>query len=96
MLKVLMECADPKKYLDPYKFLEALQLDSLLPRKEMDTALYVTNRARLEQMYPYLPQGKEDAVADAVFSTLKCTVSEEREATAVKDSCKQSPQHACH
>ena len=96
MLKVLKECADPKKYFDPYKFLEALQLDSLLPRKEVDTSLYVTNRARLEQIYPYLPQGKEDAVASVVFSTLKYTVSEEEEARAVRDKCKQSPQHACH
>ena len=79
MLKVLKECPNPRKHFDPVKFLEALQLDSLLPRKEVDTSLYVTNRARLEQMYPYLPQGQKerDTVAGVVYSTLKYAVSEE-------------------
>ena len=95
MLKVLKECGDPWKYFDPHKFLEALQLDSLLPRKEVDTSLYVTNRAKLEQMYPYLSMGQKDAVAGVVYSTLKFTVSEEKEARAVTAKCKQSPQHVC-
>ena len=95
MLKLLMECADPKKYFDPYKFLEALQLDSLLRRKEVDTALYIANRARLEQMYPYLPQQQKDSIAGVVYSTLKFAVSEV-EARAVKNRCKQSPQHVCY
>ena len=93
-MKVLKKCDNPRKYFDPHKFLEALQLDSLLPRKEVDTSLYVTNRAKLEQMYPYLSQGQKDAVAGVVYSTLKFTVSEEKEARAVIDKCKQSPQHA--
>ena len=90
MLKVLKECPNPRKHFDPVKFLEALQLDSLLPRKEVDTSLYVTNRARLEQMYPYLPQGQKerDTVAGVVYSTLKYAVSEEEEAKAVRDKCK--------
>ena len=90
MLKVLKECPNPRKHFDPVKFLEALQLDSLLPRKEVDTSLYVTNRARLEQMYPYLPQGQKerDTVAGLVYSTLKYTVSEEEEAKAVGERCK--------
>ena len=92
MLKALKECSNPKKYFDPVKFLEALQLDSLLPRKEVDTSLYVTNRAKLEQMYPYLFEGQIDAVPNVVYSTLKFTVSEEAEARAVKDKCKLSPQ----
>ena len=50
MLKVLKRCPDPGKHFNPAKFLEALQLDSLLPRMEVDTSLYVTNRAKLEQM----------------------------------------------
>ena len=62
--------------------LEALQLDSLLPRMEVDTSLYITNRARLEQMYPYLPQ-EEGMVAEVVYSVLKHAVSEEEEARAV-------------
>ena len=72
-------------------------MDSLLPRKEVDTSLYVTNRAKLEQMYPYLPQGQKerDTVAGVVYSTLKYTVSEEEEARAVRDKCKQSPQLTC-
>ena len=93
MLKVLKECGDPWKYFDPYKFLEALQLNSLLPRREVDTSLYIRNRAQLEQMYPYLPH--KDTVANVVYSTLKFTVSEEKDARAVIDKCKQSPQHAC-
>ena len=90
MLKVLKECPNPKKHFDPDKFLEALRLDSLLSRKEVDTSFYVTNRAKLEQMYPYLPQGQKekDAVAGVVYSTLKYTVSEEEEAKAVRDKCK--------
>ena len=92
MLKVLKECGDPWKYFDPFKFLEALHLDSLLPRREVDTSLYVTNRAELEQMYPYLPQN--DTVAGVVYSTLKFTVSEEKDARAVIDKC-TSPQHLC-
>ena len=90
MLKVLKECPNPRKYFYPVKFLEALRLDSLLPRKEVDTSLYVTNRAKLEQMYPYLPQGQKerDTVAGLVYSTLKYTVSEEAEAKAVRDKCK--------
>ena len=90
MLKALKECPNPRKYFDPVKFLEALQLDSLLPRKEVDTSLYVTNRARLEQMYPYLPQSQKerDTVAGVVYSTLKNTVSEEKDARAVRDKCK--------
>ena len=85
MLKVLKECPNLRKHFDPDKFLEALQLDSLLPRKEVDTSLYVTNRARMEQVYPYLLEGLKDAVADV-----------ETEAEGVRDKCKQSPQHACH
>ena len=69
MLKVLKECPDPRKYFDPNKFLEALQLDSLLPRKEVYTSLYVTNRAKLEQMYPYLFEGQIDAVPNVVQCT---------------------------
>ena len=69
MLKVLKECPDPRKYFDPNKFLEALQLDSLLPRMEVDTSLYVTNRAKLEQMYPYLFEGQIDAVPNVVQCT---------------------------
>ena len=92
MLKVLKRCPDPRKYFDPDKFLAALQLDSLLPRKEVDTSLYVTNRAKLEQMYPYLFEGQIDAVPNVVYSTLKSTVSEEAEARAMRDKCKQSPQ----
>ena len=95
MLKVLKKCDNPRKYFDPHKFLDALQLDSLLPRKEVDTSLYVTNRAKLEQMYPYLSQSQKDAVAGVVYSTLKFTVSEEKDARAVIDKCKQSAQHAC-
>ena len=94
MLKVLKECPNPRKYFDPVKFLEALQLDSLLPRKEVHTSLYVTNRAKLEQMYPYLFGGQKDTVADVVCSTLKYLVSEE-EARAVRDKCKLSPQLTC-
>ena len=93
MLKALKECPNPK--YDPVKFLEALQLDSLLPRKEVDTFLYVTNRAKLEQMYPYLFEGQIDAVSNVVYSTLKFTVSEEAEARAVRNKCKQSPQLTC-
>ena len=95
MLKVLKECPNPRKYFDPDKFLEALQLDSLLPRKEVDTSLYVTNRAKLEQMYPYLLGGQKDAVAGVVYSTLKYLVSEEEEARAVRDKCKLLPQLTC-
>ena len=84
MLKVLKECPNPRKHFDPNKFLEALQLDSLLPRKEVDTSLYVTNRPKLEQMYPYLLEGQKDAVADV-----------ETAAEGMRDKCKQSPQHAC-
>ena len=96
MLKVLKECPNPRKYFDPDKFLEALQLNSLLPRNEVDTSLYIRNRARLEQMYPYLPQGQKerDIVAGVVYSTLKFTVSEEKDARAVIEKCKQPPQHA--
>ena len=93
MLKVLKECPNPRKYFDPAKFLEALRLDSLLPRKEVDTSLYVTNRAKLEQMYPYLFEGQKDAVASVVYSTLRYLVSEEAEARAVRDKCKRSSQH---
>ena len=96
MLKVLKECPNPRKYFDPDKFLEALQLDSLLPRKEVDTSLYVTNRAKLEQMFPYLFESQNDAVTGVVYSTLKYLVSEEDEARAVRDKCKQLPQHARH
>ena len=95
MLKVLKECPDPRKHFDPNKFLEALQLDSLLPRKEVYTSLYVSNRAKLEQMYPYLFEGQIDVVPNVVYSTLKFTVSEEAEAKAVRDKCKQSPQLTC-
>ena len=95
MLKVLKRCPDPRKHFNPAKFLEALQLDSLLPRMEVDTSLYVTNRAKLEQMYPYLPQGHNYAIADVVYSTLKYLVSEEAEARAVRDKCKQLPQLTC-
>ena len=90
MLKELKNCSDPKKYFDPDLFLEALQLDSLLPRLEVDTSFYITNRARLEQMYPYLPQD-EGMVAEVVYSVLKHAVSEEEEARAVRDTCKQAP-----
>ena len=95
MLKVLKECPNPRKYFDPDKFLEALQLDSLLPRKEVHTSLYVTNRAKLKQMYPYLFGGQKDTVADVVCSTLKYLVSEEEEARAVRDKCKLLPQLTC-
>ncbi len=95
MLKVLKKYPDPIKYFDSAKFLEALQLDSLLPRMEVDTSLYVTSRAKLEQVYPYLPQGHNYAIADVVYSTLKYLVSEEAEAGAVRDKCKQSPQLTC-
>ena len=76
--------------------LEALQLKSILPRKEMETYLYIRNRAKLEQMYPYLPQGQKgrDTVAGVVYSTLKYTVSKEKDARAVREKCKQPPQHA--
>ena len=95
MLKVLKECPNPRKYFDPARFLEALQLDSLLPRKEVDTSLYVINRAKLEQMYLCLPEGRNYAIADGLYSTLKHLVSEEAEAGAVRDKCKQSPQLTC-
>ena len=95
MLKVLKECGDPRKYFDPHKFLEVLHLDSLLPRREVDTSLYVRNRAQLEQMYPYLPNKDTITVTGVVYSTLKFTVSEEKEARAVIDKCKQSLQHVC-
>ena len=95
MLKVLKECPNPRKYFDPDKYLDALQLDSLLPRKEVDTSLYITNRAKLEQMYPYLIEGQIDAVPNVVYSTLKHLVSEEAEAGAVRDKCKLSPQLTC-
>ena len=90
MLEVLKECPNPRKHFDPDTFLEALQLDSLLPRKEVYTSLFVINRAKLEHMYPYLPQGQKerDTVAGVVYSTLKYTVSEEEEAKAVRDKCK--------
>ena len=96
MLKVLKECPDPRKYFDPDQLLEALQLNSLLPRNEVDTSLYIRNRAKLEQMYPYLPQGQKerDTVAGVVYSTLKYTVSEEKDARAVIEKCKQPNQHA--
>ena len=70
-----------------------MQLDSLLSRKKVDTSLYVINRAKLEQMYPYLFESQKDAIADVVYSTLKYLVSEEEEAGAVRDKCKQSPQY---
>ena len=63
-------------------------MDSLLPRMEVYTSPYVTNRAKLEQMYPYLPQGHNYAVAGVVYSTLKYPISEEEEARAVRDKCK--------
>ena len=102
MLKVLNECVDPRKYFDPVRFLEALQLDSLLPRKEVDTShhimdasLYVINRAKLEQMYPYLPQQQKDAVADMIYLILNWRFTEE-EARAMRSNCEQLPQHTCH
>ena len=95
MLKVLKECGDPRMYFDPFQFLDALQLDSLLPRRAVDTSLYVINRAELEQMYPYLSHKDTVVVAGVVYSTLKFTVSEEKDAKAVNDKCKQSPRHAC-
>ncbi len=93
MLKVLKECPNPRKYFDPNKFLDALQLNSLLPRNEVDTSLYIRNRAKLEQMYPYLPQGQKerDAVAGVVYPTLRYAVSEEKDARAVIEKCKQPP-----
>ena len=87
MLNVLKTCSDPKKYFDRDKFLESLQLESLLARMEVDTSLYITNTAKLEQMYPYLPR-QERAVAEVVYSILKHAVSEEEEARAVRDTCK--------
>ena len=68
--------SDRKKYFSPDKFLESLQLESLLPRMEVDTSLYITNAAKLEQMYPYLPQ-KEGMVAEVVYTILQHAVSEE-------------------
>ena len=87
MLKELKKCSDPNTYIDPVMFLESLQLESLLPRMEVDMSLYITNTAKLEQMYPYLPQ-KEGMVAEVVYSSLKHAVSEEEEARAVRDTCK--------
>ena len=64
-------------------------MDSLLPRKEVDTSLYVTNRAKLEQMYPYLFEVHKDAIADVVYSTMKYSISEEEEeARAVRNKRK--------
>ena len=79
--------SDRKKYFSPDKFLESLQLESLLPRMEVDTSLYITNAAKLEQMYPYLPQ-KEGMVAEVVYTILHHAVSEEEVARAVRDTCK--------
>ena len=87
MLKELKNCSDPKKCFDPNVFLDALQLGSLLPRMEVDASFYITNRARLEQMYPFLPQ-KEGMVAEVVYSILEHAVSKEEEARAVRDTCK--------
>ena len=87
MLKYLKKCSVPNTYIDPVKFLESLQLESLLPRMEVDMSLYITNTAKLEHMYPYLPQ-KEGMVAEVVYSSLKHAVSEEEEARAVRDTCK--------
>ena len=87
MLEVLKEYTDRKKYFSPDKFLESLQLESLLPRMEVDTSFYITNAAKLEQMYPYLPR-QEGMVAEVVYSSLRHTVSEEEEARAVRDTCK--------
>ena len=75
------------KSFDPDVYLESLQLD-ILRHMEVDTSLYITNRARLEQMYPYLPRQK-GMVADVVYSILKHAVSEE-EARAVRDTSKHS------
>ena len=87
MLKELKKRSDPNTYIDFVKFLESLQLESLLPRMEVDMSLYITNAAKLEQMYPYLPQ-EEGMVAEVVYSGLKHAVSEEEEARAVRDTCK--------
>ena len=87
MLEVLKEYSDRKKYFSPDKFLESLQLESLLSRIEVDTSLYITNAAKLEQMYPYLPQ-QEGVVAEVVYSSLRHAVSAEEEARAVRDTCK--------
>ena len=87
MLKELKMGSDPKMHFDRVTFLESLQLESLLPRMEVDTSLYITNAAKLEQMYPYLPQEK-GMVAEVVYSSLKHVVSKEEEARAVRDTCK--------
>ena len=95
MLRELKTCKCPKMHFDPDMFLESLQLDSLLPRMEVDTSLYITNTAKLEQMYPYLPQ-EEGMVAEVVYSSLKHAVSEEEEAKAVRDTSKHRNIPAFH
>ena len=94
MLEALKNCSVPNTYINPAKFLESLQLDRLLPRMEVDTSLYITNAAKLEQMYPYLPQ-EEGMVAEVVYSSLNA-VSEEKEARAVRDTCKHHNLPAFH
>ena len=87
MLEELKNCSDPKRCFDPNVFLKSLRLDSLLFRIEVDMCFYITNRAQLEQMYPYLPW-QQGMVADVVYSSLKHVVSKDEEARAVTDKSK--------